>query len=269
MRFFFHIAYNGNKYHGWQRQLHHQSIQQTIEEGLSNQLKSKIIIHGCGRTDSKVHADQYLFHVDVEKKWEFDLVFRLNKLLPNDISIYEIIPVENNHHAQRSAVQRTYDYYIHTDKSPFIHTISSYYEDKNLNLEKMQKLVSLLTKHTDYRGFCKSPNKYNHTICNVSSATLFTNKNGDKLRFQVSSNRFLHGMIRAIVARIIQIGTGKISLDEFENYLASKCTHDNLSFAHPQGLHLTKIVYPFLDLPTRNETNQIFQSNGDISWHKL
>jgi len=77
---------------------------------------------GCGRTDAQVHASQFFFHTDVQNAWDYDLMFRVNKALPDDIAVFEIIPVEENQHARFDATLRTYDYFIHTYKDPFLTT---------------------------------------------------------------------------------------------------------------------------------------------------
>lgn len=266
MRHFFHIGYNGFNYHGWQRQSEHISIQQVLEENLSKILKEPITALGCGRTDAQVHASQYFFHADIKEKWDFDLVFRLNKMLPADIAVFDVIPVEENAHAQYDARQRTYDYFIHTYKDPFLAQASSFYLENNLNLYKMKEAVALLSKYKDYRAFCKSPDQYKHTDCNISSAKLFSDKNGDKIRFQISSDRFLHGMIRAIAAKLLKVGRNEITVDEFENHLIKKETQPNLEFAYPQGLYLSKVVYPYLDIPARTEFSAIFQNASEKEW---
>lgn len=228
------------------------TVQQTLEEALSNVLKEPVTVLGCGRTDAKVHAVQYFFHLDSKKIGDLDLVFILNKALPADIAVFDIIPVSENAHAQYDARQRTYDYFIHTYKDPFLSNSSAFYLLKNLDLGKMKDAVSLLVKYNDFRSFCKSPDQYKNTLCSISSAKLFSDKSGDKIRIQFSADRFLQGMIRALAARLLKTGTGEISLDEFENLLIKKETRRNIEFAYPQGLYLSKVIYPFLDIPARS-----------------
>ena len=263
MRFFFHIGYNGYNYHGWQRQMKDLSIQEVFEDCISKVLKTDATILGCSRTDAQVHASQYFFHFDVKKEWNFDLLFRLNKMLPDDIAVFDIIPVKENNHAQFDAKQRTYDYFIHTSKNPFLSKVSALYSEKKIHPDKMIKAISLLTTYKDYRSFCKSPDKYKHTLCNISSAKLFSDASGDKFRFQISSDRFLHGMIRAIVAKLIKVGTEEMSVDEFENMLMLKQAHRNLAFALPQGLCLSKVVYPFLNIQPREGLSTIKQKEDE------
>lgn len=243
-----HIAYKGTKYFGWQRQPDKLSVQEIIEDCLARIFKKPVTIYGCGRTDAGVHASQYFFHMDIEKPWNFDLFFRLNRILPDDISLLDIIPVNEEKHARHDAVQRAYDYFIHTYKDPFLSENSSLYLRKSFRLDEMKKAVALLPKYDDYRAFCKSPDKNEHTICRVSSASLYINSNGDRIRFSISANRFLGRMIRILSRKLIEIGDGVLSVDEFENHLISKEIPAKILPAHPQGLYLSKITYPFMDL---------------------
>jgi len=249
LRYFFHIAYRGNQYSGWQKHPDGLSVQQILEEALSRVLKYTISINGCGRTDAGVHASQYFFHADIEREWDYDLIFRINKLLPDDIAVFDIIPMEGLPHARFDATQRTYDYYIHTQKDPFINQLSSYYPVKELKLDLMKQAVLLLPQYQDYRAYCTSPDKNEHTICRVSKAELYINPDGDKIRFHISSNRFLSKMIRIITGKLLKIGEGKLSVEEFESHLINKEAPLILDPAYPQGLYLSKIVYPYLNIP--------------------
>ncbi len=251
MRYFFHTGFHGHHYRGWQRQANVNSVQQVVETLLARMLKEPITAMGCGRTDAQVHASQFFFHCDINSEWDYDLLFRINKMLPDDIAIFEIIPMQDDQHARYDATQRRYDYFIHTYKDPFLNSMSTWYPEKNLNLETMKKAVELLPKYRDYRAFCKSPNLYPHTLCKVSSATLFADSKGDRLRFQISADRFLGRMVRLIVGKLIEVGKGELSVDEFESYLITKQTPSILDVAYPQGLFLSKVTYPFLDIPAR------------------
>lgn len=191
MRYFVHISYNGLQYNGWQKQLNVLNIQGVIENALTQIFKVPVFINGCGRTDAQVHASQFFFHMDIEQEWDFDLIFRLNKLLPLNIAVYDIIPMEGLPHARFDAVQRAYDYFLHTYKDPFLNGLSSYYLLENLQWDQMKAAVALLPLYKDYRAFCTSPDKYEHTLCYVRSASLMVDDKGEKMRFQISSNRFL------------------------------------------------------------------------------
>ncbi|MEM9917659.1 MAG: tRNA pseudouridine synthase A, partial [Bacteroidota bacterium] len=112
MRYFVQLAYNGTRFHGWQKQPNSQSIQQTLEEAFSLLLRQPIDITGCGRTDTGVHASDYVFHFDCDAPLPEHLIYRLNKFLSSDIAIYTIKEVEQDAHARFDAIRRSYKYHI-------------------------------------------------------------------------------------------------------------------------------------------------------------
>jgi tRNA pseudouridine38-40 synthase len=269
LRYFVHIAYNGLHFGGWQKQPGVLNVQGVIEKALSQIFKTPIFINGCGRTDAHVHASQFFFHMDIEQEWEFDLMFRLNKLLPSSIAVFDIIPMPGLQHARFDAVKRSYDYFLHTYKNPFLNGLSSYYLLDGLGLDEMKRAVALLPKYKDYRCFCTGPDKYEHTICNVMSAELFSDPRGEKIRFQISANRFLSKMIRIIMGQLLKIGKGVLSVDGFEHYLFAKETPELITPAHPQGLYLSKVSYPYLNLPPREDFSAILESQNLNNWIKV
>ena len=252
MRHFFHIAYKGTAYNGWQRHPNVPTIQQTLETSLSKILKTPVFITGCGRTDAGVHASQYLFHTDLPENWDFDLPERLNANLPDDISIFDCIPVSDTASARFDATERTYDYFIHTYKDPFLSGISSLYTLKNLNLDHIKLALNLLPRYTDYRAFCKSPDRVESTRCEIKSAYLFTEPESGRLRFQFTANRFLSRMVRILIRRLLLIGLGKLTVAEFESYFVNNQPQQIIIPAYPEGLYLSHIKYPNLDIPAKS-----------------
>lgn len=267
-KYFFHIAYKGNRYHGWQYQPNVISVQEVFETRLSQILKTKVTVMGCGRTDAQVHATQFFFHIEIDKSWDFDLLFRLNKLLPPDVAVYEIIPMQEKQHARYDATQRTYDYFIHTYKNPFLSEGSSLYMERDLNLTDMKKGVELFVGHKDFKVFHKGPTKYKHTFCNVSSTKLFVNKRGDRIRFQVSANRFLSSMVRTMVGTLLEIGRGNFTVAELEKCIENRVLPEFITPAYPQGLYLSKVIYPYLDIPARPDFSSIVQL-AEAEWRTL
>jgi len=265
MRYFFHIAYQGQHYNGWQKQPGAISVQGVIETALEKILKQPVPINGCGRTDAHVHASQFFFHADIDQAFDFDLLYRLNKTLPQNIAVFDIIEMEGLPHARFDAVQRRYDYFIHTYKDPFLSNQSSFYLTPDLDLQKMKAAVNLLPQYKDYRAFCTQPNKYEHTICNVMEADLFVNEKGDRVRFHIASNRFLSKMIRILMGKILKIGQGELSVDAFEESLINLQTPKTLDPAHPTGLYLSKVTYPYLNLPPRTDFLHSTQGTDWIS----
>ncbi len=248
-RYFFHIAYDGSHYHGWQRQAGFRSVQQVIEDSLAKILRlPQVTILGCGRTDAGVHASQYFFHADFAKPLREDLLFILNKTLPTDIAVFAILPVADNLHARFSAQARSYDYFINLVKDPFLKQQSAWYSLQKLDLEAMQAAVALLPQHNDYAAFCRQPELHNTTICQVQQAGLYTANKGTRLRFHITANRFLRGQIRILVRKLMDIGTGKFSVESFAEALHTGQRPSTIFPAPPQGLFLSKVVYKGLDL---------------------
>lgn len=251
MRYFFHIAYQGTKYRGWQRQPNVKSVQETIEEVLSDVFGKTLAVSGCGRTDAEVHASQYFFSLDLEKTPDQETVFIINKRLPSDITLYDIIEVGEKASTRFDATCRTYNYYIHFSKMPYNSNLSSLYQGLQLDYDKIKTGLQLLLKYDDYRAFCKSPDSHNTTICKFVSAKLFVNSNNDGLRLEFKANRYLKGMIRILVYRLLELGKGRMSVKKFEDYLITKHSEDAVQSAYPQGLYLSHIEYPYLNMKTR------------------
>ncbi|MHA6248400.1 tRNA pseudouridine synthase A [Pontibacter sp. CAU 1760] len=266
MRYFFHIAYLGTNYRGWQRHPNGISVQQVLEESLQKIFKAPASLVGCGRTDAQVHASQFFFHSDVAQTWDFDLLFRLNKVLPPDIAVFDIIPVEGKAHARYDATARSYDYYIHTYKDPFLSQVSAFYLLPALDLTSMRTATALLPLYNDYRCLCLTPADQESTICQVTTARWFVNQRGDRMRFEITANRYISRMIRIVVGKLLQVGTGALSIAEFESYLAAEKTPKHLTPAHPQGLFLSKVTYPYLDLPARSAFSVSASPQPNTNW---
>lgn len=266
MRYFFHIAYHGTRYNGWQKLPHNKSIQSVIEVALSQIIKKPVSVVGCGRTDSHVHASQYFFHCDSEPINTAEVKFRLNKTLPNDIAIFDILPVEDHQHARLSALERTYTYFIHREKDPFLNNISSLYQHE-FDIERIKAGISMLPKYNDYRFFHRPASRPKTTLCHVNSTELFIGHNGDRLKLTITANRFLSGMVRIIVHKLLMVGKGKLTLDEFENYLKGDEAPSDIKSAYPQGLYLTKVKYPFLDLPSQSKFDLL--TDNQSFWQRV
>ena len=143
---------------------------------------------------------------------------------------------------------RTYDYFIHWNKNPVLFHCSSLYEDLTLDFDLMRKAVALIFNTSDFRALCKQPDSYDNTLCQITNCELFVNEEEGRLRFTITSNRFLRGMIRICVFFLLEVGSGEMSLDEFSAILNQEKELKEKWPAHPNGLFLSRIEYPFLDL---------------------
>ena len=243
MKYFFQIAYRGTNYHGWQRQLSAISVQQVVEDTMSKVLRQDIIVTGCGRTDTGVHASQYFFDTVIQDYPEYDLAWRLNKVLPDDISILSVIPVEVKTHARYDAISRSYTYYFHTQKDPFIALTSTLVDHDNLDVDVMQAALDMMMENKDFRSFCKTPDHHNTTICHITYAQLSRVDKG-RFKIDITANRYLRSMIRIIAHRVIEVGSGKLSLSELRGYFNKGNGGEQIVMAPPQGLFLTEVLYP-------------------------
>ncbi len=263
MKYILHLAYQGQAYRGWQRQPNVNSVQAEVEKALAIMCKQSVTAIGCGRTDAGVNASQYFLHIKTDVVWDFDPVFRLNKILPADIAVFDCIKAGANAHAQHDAVARTYDYFIHHSKDPFLDKLSSLYELVDPQIEEMKKATALLIEYQNYHAFCKRPDLYNNTLCQISQASLELSTNGKRMRFRITGNRFLHGMVRLIVGNLLEIGKGKITVARFEQALKEQRAFRFFNAAYPQGLYLAKVVYPYLDLAPASETSRMLNAGFD------
>lgn len=253
MRYFIHLAYDGTNYKGWQRQKSTpKTVQEIIEKSLFKLFKKEVIVYGCGRTDAGVHASQYVIHINLEEAPPFDLKFRLNKNLPDAIAVFEIIEVDEKAHCRYHAVSRTYDYFIHWKKDPVLYRHSSFYEDLELDFDLMRKAAALILKTKDFKPLCKQPDLYDHTNCEISNCALFVNEKQGRLRFTITSNRFLRGMVRYCVYFLLEIGRGRLTLEAFEAILNQKDVFFKKKPALANGLFLSGVEYSFLELEERH-----------------
>lgn len=244
MRYFIKLAYKGTNYFGWQYQPDAISVQETLNKALSTLLKTNIDILGAGRTDSGVHAKEMFAHFDYETEIDIEkLVYKLNSFLPKDIAIFDLIKVHDEAHARFDATKRTYEYHIHTKKNAF-KSDDSWYYSLPLDVAKMNEACKILFEYIDFECFSKTNTDVNTFNCKIFEANW--QQNEDKLVFIIAADRFLRNMVRAIVGTMINIGSGKVSLNDFRQIIESK-NRSKAGFSVPaHGLYLTKIEYPYL-----------------------
>ncbi|MCZ8331468.1 MAG: tRNA pseudouridine(38-40) synthase TruA [Flavobacterium sp.] len=244
MRYFIKLAYKGTNYFGWQYQPDAISVQETLNKALSTLLKTNIDILGAGRTDSGVHAKEMFAHFDYETEIDIEkLVYKLNSFLPKDIAVFKIIKVHDEAHARFDATKRTYEYHIHTKKNAF-KSDDSWYYSLPLDVAKMNEACKILFEYIDFECFSKTNTDVNTFNCKIFEANW--QQNEDKLVFIIAADRFLRNMVRAIVGTMINIGSGKVSLNDFRQIIESK-NRSKAGFSVPaHGLYLTKIEYPYL-----------------------
>lgn len=242
MRYFIELSYNGSAYHGWQNQPDAISVQEVLEKALSTLLREPISTMGAGRTDTGVHAKQMFAHFDYDGDFNVtNLVFKLNSFLPKDVAIYDVFKVKDDTHTRFDAMSRTYLYRLTLKKDVFSvdHVL---YVKQALDVDKMKEASKILFQYKDFQCFSKSKTDVKTYHCDIMKAEWFYKD--DELHFEIKANRFLRNMVRAIVGTMINIGLGKVDVDELHDIIKSK-NRSEAGFSVPaHGLYLTKIEYP-------------------------
>lgn len=242
MKYFIELSYNGKAYHGWQNQPKSISVQEVIEDSLSKLLGETIAIVGAGRTDTGVHASQMFAHFDTEIAFvEDDLVFKLNSFLPRDIAIHAIFKVKADAHARFNALSRTYLYRITLKKNVFTFD-NVFYVKQDLNINTMNEAAKILFQYKDFQCFSKSKTDVKTFDCDIMKAEWFFKE--DELHFVIKADRFLRNMVRAIVGTMINIGMGKLNIEDLHTIIASK-NRSEAGFSVPaHALYLIEVEYP-------------------------
>lgn len=261
MRYFIHLGFDGTHYSGWQKQDNtRQTVQEVVEQTLAQLLKRPVVAYGCGRTDAGVHASQYVLHIHLEEPPAFDLKYRLNKNLPDDIAVFDVIEVGEDQHARYDAIARTYDYFIHWKKDPFLIRYSNFYEDLTLDVDRMRQAAALILATTDCKPLCKQPDLYENTLCRISRCAVFADEASGRMRFTITSDRFLRGMVRFSVFFLVKVGSGEMSLDEFAAILRQDIVLTQKQPVLPHGLFLSKVEYPYLVFEERHSLMRMLRA---------
>ena len=241
MRYFLEVAYKGTNYSGFQSQKNSNTIQAEIGKAFKILLKKELELTGSSRTDAGVHAYQNYFHFDFESELSNDLLYNLNAILPDDITIKNLLRVTDNAHCRFDAISREYKYYIYQRKNPFL-VDKAFYFPYSLNIDSMQEAATMIKEYSDFTSYSKRNTQVKSFLCEIQESHWLSEN--DCIVYQVKSNRFLRGMVRALTATMLKLGRGKMDLIAFRNIIEAKdCTLAN--FAVPaQGLFLIEVKYP-------------------------
>jgi tRNA pseudouridine38-40 synthase len=245
-RYFFYIAYAGTHFHGWQLQSNASTVQGELIKAFKQitSIQEPEIV-GCGRTDTGVHSRSYYFHIDMPEELPCTpevFVYRLNAVLHRDIVVYSMIKVHAEAHARFDPVIRTYKYYFHHQKNPFLHGFSTFNPIKP-DIAWMNVAAQYLIGKKDFTSFSKLHTNTKTNVCEVYEA--FWEQEGEQIVFTISANRFLRNMVRAIVGTLLQVGEGKDSPEFIDQVLKDK-NRCSAGFSVPaEGLFLHEIKYPY------------------------
>ncbi|MBC6995863.1 tRNA pseudouridine(38-40) synthase TruA [Neolewinella lacunae] len=253
--YFLRLAYDGTAYRGWQRQLNsRQTVQEVLETALARIHGQALPAGACGRTDAGVHATQFYVHLTTPEPPPANYLFILNKHLPPDITVLELLPVGAGTHARFDATQRTYDYFFHGQTHALLNRYSALLDLTDFQPAALTENLQELVGTHDFRAFCKAPDRHNSTRCTLQSIQLYHNAGGNRYRLQFVADRFLRGMIRLLVSDLWRVGKAAQRTTDFSAMLATGVRTAPFLLAPAEGLFLTGVRYPYLnrepDLPT-------------------
>jgi tRNA pseudouridine38-40 synthase len=247
MRYFIELAFDGTPFYGWQVQPNDITVQEVLQQGMSRLLREPVSLTGCGRTDAGVHARQFYAHFDMEQQFGKEdcrqLAYKLNRFLPAEIAIYNIFSVTPQLHARFDVLDRTYRYYLNLKKEPFSSgfALPVYFR---LDVEKMNEAAYYLSETKDFTSFSKLHTQVANNLCEVKKAHwLYENS---QLVFEITANRFLRNMVRAIVGTLLDVGKGKYSLEQFKDIINQKDRRKAGESVPAHALFLEKVRYLFL-----------------------
>jgi tRNA pseudouridine38-40 synthase len=242
MRYLIECSYKGTAFHGWQIQPNAMSVQEQIEKALSIILKQKIEISGSSRTDAGVHAFQQFAHFDIESEiLNVDkFTHSMNGVLPREIAIKQISLVNDDFHSRFDATHRRYLYRIIQEKNPFWYEMA-YFLRANLDLDLMNNAGEILTQYIDFKCFSKVKTDVTTFDCKIEFA--YWERQEQFLLFHIKADRFLRGMVRAIVGTMIEVGAGRMTLADFELVILSKSRNKAGRAVPPEGLTLVEVGY--------------------------
>ena len=242
-RYFVRLSYKGTRFHGWQIQPNAVTVQEILQKSFSLLLRKNIAVTGAGRTDSGVHAINYIAHFDTETKIDDinQLIYKLNSFLNQDIAIHDIFLVRKEMHARFSAISRTYEYRIHQNKNPFLNDVS-YYIFEKLDFTAMNSAAQLLFDYSDFTSFSKLHTDTKTNLCKIYRAEWI--KKDNQYIFIITADRFLRNMVRAITGTLFDVGKGKITETNFRQIIENKNRSSAGVSVPAHGLFLTGITYP-------------------------
>lgn len=244
MRYFLELRYRGTHFSGWQRQPEARTVQGEIEAALATLLRTETPITGCGRTDTGVHASQYFVHFDTgEPLDDYRFLKSVNGILDKDIEIVRLIPVQEQHHSRFDADSRTYHYYLHLGKNPFLQGLSTSIRQP-LDLDLMNASARFFLGEMDFSAFEKIGGDNATSFCKVTESN-WTFESG-QWKYRITANRFLRNMVRAIVGTHLDIAKARFKLEDLPEIIASKDRGRAGTSAPADGLYLEEIKYPFL-----------------------
>ncbi|NUQ82059.1 MAG: tRNA pseudouridine(38-40) synthase TruA [Bacteroidetes bacterium] len=246
-RFAFFCEYNGAGFNGWQLQAPEKApvtVQSVLESAFRQFLHDPDFrIHGSGRTDTGVHATGQCFHADLPEGTDTGRLIRGINGIAGDhpVAIWEARPVRPDFHARFSATSRLYHYTLNTRPSP-LNRHKEWFYPYPLKPDQLREMASLIRQATDFSSFCRAADEADHKRCRILECDWKTEDS--RLIFSIRANRFLYGMVRALVGTQLDL----IRRGEHPESLSKLLDARNRQAAGPaakaHGLTLVEVTYP-------------------------
>lgn len=244
-RYFLEISYKGTNYAGFQIQQNAVTVQAEVEKALSVFFRHKVALTGSSRTDTGVHALQNYFHFDIDMPLSEEIVYNLNALLPSDIAVSSLRAVDAHAHCRFDAVSRKYRYRIYNRKNPFLQGLAYYYP-YTLDVPLMEEAAKTIMAYTDFTAFAKRNSQVKTHRCVIRESRWVREK--ECLSYEVKANRFLRGMVRGLTGTMLQVGRGKLGIQEFIGIIEGKDA-SKTDFSVPgHGLYLEEVLFEERDI---------------------
>lgn len=242
-RYFIYFSYNGAAYVGWQMQPNGLSVQEVMQQAFSTVLRDEIEIVAAGRTDAGVHAKRMVAHADMDISpfSPSDFIGKMNSFLPGDIAVSNILEVKPDAHARFDAVSRRYEYHLITEKNVFLNEYAMRVFHP-LDFEAMNRAAETLFNYIDFTSFSKLHTDVKTNNCKIIHAQWTFEK--DRWVFTIEANRFLRNMVRAIVGTLLEVGRGKMNVEEFKQVIEAKNRCKAGISVPGKGLYLVNVEYP-------------------------
>jgi len=235
------LEYDGTGFVGWQTQANGRSVQEEVRKVLEQVTQESVNLIGAGRTDSGVHARGQVASFRTNSAvGRGTLLSALNGLLPDDIRVHSVEEAPDGFHARYDARERFYRYHISLTPSA-INRHFEWYVKYDLNLPAMNAVAAEVLGDHDFESFCRHVAEVRHYRCTVSHSAWVDA--GDRLTYEVRANRFLHGMVRALVGTMVDIGRGYTPADAFGRILDARDRRKAGTAAPPHGLFLEEVRY--------------------------
>lgn len=240
MRYFLEVSYKGTNYSGFQVQENANSVQEEVEKAFAVLQREPVTFTGSSRTDTGVHALQNFFHFDYEGTIHPQFIYKINAILPPDITVKGIRTVAADSHCRFDATSREYNYFIYQEKNPFL-VDRAYFYPYTMDIALLQEAAAIVATYKDFSSFAKRNSQVKTFVCDILKSEW--RYEGDTLVYNVKANRFLRGMVRGLTGTMLQVGRKKITLEQFTAIIESKdCTKADFSVPG-HGLFLVSVMY--------------------------